>query len=103
MIMGIVITLLGRGLVIFIHELGHLWAAKKAGIGVLEFSIGMGPKVVSRRIGETVYALRWFPFGGFVRLAGMDPSEGEEIPKSKHFQTPLFPNILRTYAIFFFL
>ncbi len=81
-------TLLGLGLVIFVHELGHLWAAKKAGVGVLEFSIGMGPKVLSRNIGGTLYALRAFPLGGFVKLAGMDPDDaGSSIPVSAHFQS----------------
>jgi regulator of sigma E protease len=88
MILGILMTLLGLGLVIFVHELGHLWAAKKAGVGVLEFSIGMGPKVLSRHIGGTLYALRIFPLGGFVKLAGMDPEEtASDIPVTAHFQS----------------
>ncbi len=87
MTLGILITLLGLGLVIFVHELGHLWAAKRAGIGVLEFSIGMGPKVLSRKFGETLYALRVFPLGGFVKLAGMDPDEDGAMPVSAHFQS----------------
>lgn len=99
MTLGILITLLGLGVVIFVHELGHLWAAKRAGIGVLEFSIGMGPKLVSRRFGGTLYCLRWFPFGGFVKLAGMDPSDGEEIPTSAHFQSrPMWGRVLTIVA-----
>jgi regulator of sigma E protease len=87
MIVGILMTLVGLGVVIFVHELGHLWAAKRAGVGVLEFSIGMGPKVLSRHVGGTLYALRAFPLGGFVKLAGMDPDDTGEVPVSAHFQS----------------
>ena len=68
--------------------MGHLVAAKRSGIGVYEFAVGMGPKVFSRFYGGTEYSLRLFPFGGFVRLAGMDDPEGE-IPffdTDKHYQ-----------------
>lgn len=88
MILGILVTLIGLSIVIFVHELGHLLAAKRSGIGVLEFSIGMGPKVVSRRFGETRYALRLLPLGGFVKLAGMDEDEDKAtFPPSSHFQS----------------
>lgn len=76
--MLIIITIIALGLVIFIHELGHLWAAKACGIGVHEFSIGMGPKVLGKRINGTDYNLRLLPFGGFVKLAGLD--EDKEAP-----------------------
>ncbi|MBS4031408.1 MAG: RIP metalloprotease RseP [Clostridiales bacterium] len=66
------------GLLIFFHELGHFIVAKRLGIGVIEFAIGFGPKAMSRQIGETVYSLRVFPLGGFVRLVGEDPEEVEE-------------------------
>lgn len=66
------------GLLIFFHELGHFIVAKRLGIGVIEFAIGFGPKAVSRQIGETIYSLRVFPLGGFVRLVGEDPEEVEE-------------------------
>lgn len=66
------------GLLIFFHELGHFMTAKKVGIGVLEFAIGFGPRLLSRQKGETVYSLRVFPLGGFVRVVGEDPDESEE-------------------------
>jgi len=88
MILGILVTLLGLSMVIFVHELGHLWAAKKSGVGVLEFSIGMGPKVFSRSFHGTLYAIRLLPLGGFVKLAGMDPDDtNSDIPVSSHFQS----------------
>ena len=58
---------------IFVHELGHFIAAKATGVCVLEFALGMGPKIVSKKWGETVYSLRLFPIGGFCSM------EGEEI------------------------
>ena len=56
-----------------IHEWGHFYFAKKAGILIREFAIGFGPKLFSYKKGETRYTLRLFPIGGFVRMAGEDP------------------------------
>ncbi len=57
---------------IFVHELGHFIAAKALGVKVIEFSLGMGPKIVSRLWGETIYSLRLFPIGGFCSMEGED-------------------------------
>ncbi|MDW7650601.1 MAG: RIP metalloprotease RseP [Bacillota bacterium] len=65
-------------LLIFFHELGHFLVAKRAGIGVIEFAIGFGPRLTSFQSGETVYSIRAFPLGGFVRLVGEDPEESDE-------------------------
>ncbi len=59
-------------LMIFFHEFGHFIAAKRAGITVEEFSIGMGPKLVSWGSNETEYSLRVFPIGGYVKMLGED-------------------------------
>jgi len=56
-----------------VHEWGHFYFAKRAGILVREFAIGFGPKLFSFRRGETWYTLRLLPIGGFVRMAGEDP------------------------------
>ncbi|MET3505006.1 RIP metalloprotease RseP [Halalkalibacter oceani] len=61
------------GLLVFIHEWGHLYFAKRAGILCREFAIGFGPKIYSFKKGETVYTIRLLPIGGFVRMAGEDP------------------------------
>jgi len=68
--LNILIFLFVLGLVICIHELGHLYFAKKAGILCYEFAFGMGPRLYSKKIGETVYSIRAFPLGGFVSMAG---------------------------------
>jgi regulator of sigma E protease len=64
------------GLCLFCHELGHFLAAKLCRMRVYEFAMGLGPLLWRRRRGETEYALRMIPFGGFVRIAGMEPGEG---------------------------
>ncbi|WP_332690283.1 RIP metalloprotease RseP [Halalkalibacter lacteus] len=61
------------GLLVFIHEWGHLYFAKRAGILCREFAIGFGPKIFSFKRNETVYTIRLLPLGGFVRMAGEDP------------------------------
>ena len=57
---------------IFVHELGHFIAAKASGVYVIEFALGMGPKIISKKWGETVYSLRLFPIGGFCSMEGED-------------------------------
>lgn len=66
--------------IVIIHEFGHYYFAKKAGILVREFAIGMGPKIFQIRKGETVYTLRLLPIGGYVRMAGHDEDEQEIKP-----------------------
>jgi len=66
-IFAFVITL---GLVIIVHELGHFLFCKLFGIYVKTFSIGIGPKLLRKRWGETEYVLSAIPFGGYVKMAG---------------------------------
>jgi len=61
------------GLLVFVHEFGHLIFAKRAGMLVREFAIGFGPKMFSFKRDETVYTIRLLPIGGYVRVAGEDP------------------------------
>ncbi len=68
----IVVSILIFGLVILFHELGHFMVAKRCGIKVNEFAIGMGPTVFKINRGETIYALRILPIGGFVSMEGED-------------------------------
>lgn len=67
----------GIGFLIFFHELGHFLAAKAAGVRVHAFAIGMGPRVVGWRRGGTDYKLCLLPIGGFVRMHGEIPGEGD--------------------------
>lgn len=61
------------GLLVCVHELGHLIFAKRAGMLVREFAIGFGPKVFPFKKNETQYTIRLLPIGGYVRVAGEDP------------------------------
>ena len=75
MIITILVTIFVLGVLIFVHELGHFAAAKSVGIEVPRFSIGLGPKLVGFRRGETEYVLSWIPLGGYVKMAGMADEE----------------------------
>jgi regulator of sigma E protease len=67
------------GFLTLIHELGHFLAAKIVGARVYEFSLGFGPKLVSKKYKETLYCIRIIPLGGFVKILGDgDPSDYEE-------------------------
>ena len=69
----ILIAIFTFGFLIFIHELGHFLFAKKFGVAITEFSIGMGPKIISKKGKDGVdYSLRAFPIGGFVAMVGED-------------------------------
>jgi regulator of sigma E protease len=70
-------------LLILLHELGHLVAAKRAGIPVAGFSVGLGPKLWTRRWGQVEYSLRALPLGGFVMLDVTDEEELRAIPLRK--------------------
>jgi len=80
------------GGIIFIHELGHFIFAKRSGIYVYEFSLGMGPKIFkfNRKNDETDYCLRLFPIGGFVQMAGEEVNDDEDVPKDKKFTNKTF-------------
>jgi regulator of sigma E protease len=68
------------GALVFFHEWGHFFFAKRAGILCREFAIGFGPKVFSHKKGETTYNIRLLPIGGYVRMAGEDPEVVEIKP-----------------------
>jgi regulator of sigma E protease len=70
---GSIVLLLGG--LIFVHELGHFIAAKLLGVKVLRFSIGFGPRLFGLTRGETEYRIAALPLGGYVKMAGDDPSE----------------------------
>lgn len=68
------------GSLVFFHEFGHFLFAKRAGIMVREFAIGMGPKILGIQKGETLYTIRLLPLGGYVRMAGEDFDTVELLP-----------------------
>ena len=72
---NVVLVIIGIGLLIFIHELGHFLVAKKIGVRVHAFSLGFGPAIISKQFGETEYRVSLIPLGGYVKLAGEQREE----------------------------
>jgi regulator of sigma E protease len=66
-------------LLVFVHEAGHFFAAKKAGIKVVEFGFGLPPRIWGKQVGETLYSINALPIGGFVRLFGEEIAEMDEV------------------------
>jgi len=84
--------------VVLVHEAGHFVLAKLSGIRVDEFAVGFGPKLFSWRRGETLYALRVIPMGGFVRMAGMLGIGGETDAGERNFYRATIPRRFATVA-----
>jgi membrane-associated protease RseP (regulator of RpoE activity) len=74
-VIGWVLILLGIGLSIGLHEVGHLLPAKKFGVRVTQYMVGFGPTVWSKHTAETEYGVKWIPLGGYIRMIGMFPPE----------------------------
>ena len=73
--MSIIVAILVFSIIIIIHELGHFLLAKKNGIGVVEFSIGLGPTIWGITKGETKYSIKLLPFGGMCQMVGEDTDQ----------------------------
>ena len=99
--MTLIYFIIVLGVTVFIHEFGHFIFAKKSGIYVYEFSIGMGPKIFKhkRKNDETEYCIRLFPIGGFVAMAGEDIEIDKNIPDDKQmFNKPWHNRFLTVIA-----
>ncbi len=83
-IITLIILIIVLGIIVFIHEFGHFLSAKKIGVYVYEFAIGMGPKIFSfkRKNDETLYSIRLLPLGGFTALAS-DKESGKGLKKNQ--------------------
>lgn len=98
--MTFIYFILVLGITIFIHEFGHFIFAKRAGIYVYEFSLGMGPQIFKwhRQNDETTYSIRLFPIGGFVQMAGEEVELDKNIPADKRFQAKSWLNKMLTVS-----
>ena len=91
MVLGIILAIFGFGLIIFVHELGHFLTARAFGVTINEFSIGMGPKIFSRKgKNDITYSLRALPVGGFVSMAGEDEESDDPNSFEKKSKTARF-------------
>lgn len=85
-LINIILFVFILGILVFVHELGHFITAKKSGVHIYEFSIGMGPKIKSIKGKDDInYSIRAFPIGGFVQMAGevYEDDDTKKIPKDK--------------------
>lgn len=74
-------------ILILIHELGHFLLAKRFGLFVGEFGLGLPPRAWGKKIGETIYSINWLPFGGYVKIAGEDGDDevDKKVPHDRIF------------------
>ena len=94
---AVIIGILIFGFLIFIHEFGHYLTARKFGVTIKEFAIGMGPKLVTKKSKKTgiAYSLRLFPIGGFVAMEGEDETSDDD---NAFYKKPVWQRIIITAA-----
>lgn len=85
-LLSLAVTVFVFGLLIFVHEFGHYIVARTFGVGIIEFSIGMGPKLKTWKGKYNDFSIRAFPIGGFVNMVG---EYDEEIPEEHQYKIPL--------------
>ncbi len=84
------------------HEFGHFLASKLQGVGVDEFAVGFGPKIVQKKYKGTMYSLRWLPLGGYCAIEGEEPSEdGKESESSYQNKKPWQKIIILAMGVIF--
>ncbi len=95
-LLSIVLAALGFMALIILHELGHFTAAKLVGMRVEKFSLFFPPNLVSKRRGETEYAIGAIPLGGYVKITGMNPSEDlpDEVRTRAYYSQPVWKRIV---------
>lgn len=81
MFLSIITFIIVLSILVLVHEAGHYFMAKRAGVWVEEFGFGYPPRVWGKKVGETIYSINLLPFGGFVRLHGENVEEGITKPK----------------------
>lgn len=95
--MSLLLSVILFGVLVFIHEFGHFITAKLFGVKVEKFSLGFGPKIIGRQIGETYYQLSLLPLGGYVKMLGENPEDEiktEELKRSFAHLHPLKKSLI---------
>lgn len=77
-VLSIIVSIVVFSILVIVHEFGHFIVAKKSGILVEEFAVGMGPLLISKKFGETLYSIRALPLGGFCRMLGEDENSNDK-------------------------
>ncbi len=83
--MDLIIFIVALSILVLVHEWGHFMAARKTGVKVEEFGLGLPPKIIGKKIKGTIYSLNWLPIGGFCKLYGEDPTNPGEKDKKESF------------------
>jgi len=83
--MDLIIFIVALSVLVLVHEWGHFMAARKTGVKVEEFGLGLPPKIIGKKIKGTIYSLNWLPIGGFCKLFGEDPTNPGENDKKESF------------------
>jgi regulator of sigma E protease len=101
--MSIVIFIIILLVLVLVHEFGHFFTAKRFGVRVEEFAFGFGPKLLSKKIGETEYSLNAVPFGGYVKIFGEDGegdfrTVGHAVPERSLINKPKWQQALVLFA-----
>ncbi len=81
MIVSLLIFFVVLSILVLVHEFGHFWVAKKSGVWVEEFGLGLPPRIWGKKIGDTLYSINALPFGGFVNLHGDNTEDKIKDPK----------------------
>ena len=98
MLTTILATVFVLGILVFFHELGHFLVAKRAGIRVEKFSLGFPPTLLSKKWGETEYAIGIIPLGGYVKMAGENPNEESHGAPYEFMSKPVWKRFLVIFA-----
>jgi len=108
-LLSFIIVILVFSILIIVHEFGHMFMAKRLGVKVEKFSIGFGRKLFGVKKGGTEYLISAFPLGGYVKMAGDDPTDVKGAPEEFYSKSPLkrfliiFSGPLTNYIFAFFL
>ena len=101
MIPPILLFLLILSILVFVHALGHFLAAKKNGVDVEEFGLGIPPRAIGKKFGKTLYSLNWLPIGGFVKIRGEDYTNYDPKDKSNFMnKSPLQKSVILLAGVF---
>jgi len=88
-LLSFIIVILVFSILIIVHEFGHMFMAKRLGVKVEKFSIGFGRKLFGVKKGGTEYLISAFPLGGYVKMAGDDPTDVKGAPEEFYSKSPL--------------
>jgi regulator of sigma E protease len=70
--MDLIIFIVALSILVLVHEFGHFFAARRTGVKVEEFGLGLPPRIIGKKIGDTIYSINWLMIGGFCKLYGED-------------------------------